>query len=128
MGGMEAAKDADDDRGSNGRRTTFAARRSDAEESCKRFAVHVLENEKHLRRVDDVERRHDVRMLLDARGDASFVDEASRELGVFAEVGVEALDRNRAREADAAAEAAEVNARHAAGRDLRTDDVASDHG
>src|SRR5262249_41746134 len=52
--------------------------------------------------------------------------EHRRELGLVCELGVHALDRDGAREAERAREAPEVNRSHAAGRELPVQRVSPD--
>ena len=88
--------------------------------------MHVLHDEEELAvGGDDVERRHDVRVP-DARGEARLVEEHRDELGILGELRVEALDRDRAREADRTEQPPEVDRRHAAGGDLVVERIAPD--
>ena len=89
-----------------------------AKQLRERLAVDVLHDEEELAvGRDDVDRRDDVRVL-DARGEARLVEEHRDELGILGELRMQPLDRDGAREADRAEQAAEVDRRHAAGGDL----------
>ena len=80
------------------------------------LARHVVHDEEQLAAGrDDVERRHDVRMA-DARREPRLVEEHRDELGVGRELRVQALDRDRAREADRPEQPPKMDGGHATGR------------
>jgi hypothetical protein len=107
------------------RRDARAERRVAADELRERFALHVVHDDEELAlHRHDVERLHDVGVPK-ARREARFVEEHRDELGVLRELRVEALDRNRAPEADLAHETTVVNRCHAAGGNLSVHGVAA---
>ena len=63
----------------------------------------------------------------DSPREARLVEQHRDELGVGREVGMEALDRDFAREPGVPRQAPEVDARHPARRDLFVECVAADH-
>src|SRR5262249_19693556 len=71
----------------------------------------------------DLEDGDDMRVV-DAGGEASFIEEHPDELFLGGEVGVEALDGDEALEAAGAGEASEVDGGHAAGRELADELIA----
>jgi hypothetical protein len=88
--------------------------------------VHVLLHEHHfVRRGDEVEHRHDVRVM-HLRRDASLVHEHRDELGVLGELRQQALRSDDAREAFIAHESSDVDRRHAATSDLPVEHVPPD--
>src|ERR1700733_2831538 len=61
--------------------------------------------------------------MMNARGQARLVDHRCEEFRLLGQVGVQAFDRDRARETNGSLEPPQVHARHAALRDLGVDRV-----
>jgi hypothetical protein len=91
-----------------------------------RWPVHVLHDQEELTvGPDHVERRRDVGVSY-ARDDACLVDQHRRELVGARARGVEALDRDDAREPSRTEDPPEMNGGHSAGADLVADHVTPD--
>ena len=112
MGGVEPVENAGHDRREDARGESLTALAKCPREPGDRLARHVLHDEEQLAaRGDDIERRYDVGMP-DTRREPSLVEEHGDELGVRRELGVEALDRHRAREADRSEQASKMDRGH----------------
>ena len=116
--GVQALERAGHDADHVARRDVLAALARFANEPRERLACDVLHDEEQLAVVgDDVERGDDVRVP-DARREPRLLEEHRDELGVLGEVRMQALDRDRAREADGPEQAREMDCGHTAGGDL----------
>ena len=88
--------------------------------------MHVVHREEELAVGEkDVDRGDDVRVM-DSGGEPRFVQEHEGEVGLARQVWVCALHRDRSPLPGRIGQAREVHRRHAAGRDLPVDGVATD--
>ena len=123
---LESVQYADDDRHERALRQGNRLLAREAQQRVQRLAVDVVHDEEQLALGGDhVEHRHDVRVL-DARREASLVEEHRDELRVARELRVEALDRHRPREPGRASEPAQMDGRHPAMRDLLEENITPD--
>src|SRR5690606_15475095 len=111
--GMEPARELGDDRGRLYRRQRTIAEQHELPQV---HAVDELENEEAVAsRLARVDRADGVRMA-DARGQAGFLEEPRLEVFVIAQVRMDDLDRELARETSRPRQPSEIHGGHASGR------------
>ena len=124
--GLETGKHVEDEPEDDRLRDRLTGRGREVGELREGDAGRVLHDEEQLLAVrDDVEHWHDVRMP-DAAREARLVGEHCREGRVHRAARVEALDRDDAREARRAEDAAEVDLGHPAAADRVEEGIATD--
>ncbi len=123
--GMKPGQSPDDRTDDDGHGDLLAAALGRAPQPLQRLAPHVLHDEEHLPRLGNHIQGGDHVGVLDPRGQPCLVQKHRDEFGIFRDVRAHSLDGHGAVESTEAAHPAEVDRRHATGRDFPKQGVAS---